>query len=323
MREITYAEALNETLREAMRRDPAVFVAGEDIGAFGGVFGVTKGLLEEFGPERVRDTPITEAAIVGSAIGAAVTGMRPVAEMMFMDFMGVCMDQIVNQAAKMRYMFGGKARLPIVLRACCGAGFNAAAQHSQCLEAWFTHTPGLKVVIPSTPYDVKGLLRASIADDNPVIFIEHKALYGKKGLVPEEDYTVPLGAADIKREGGNVTLVSWSRMVEVCLAAARSLDQEGVETEVVDLRSLAPLDKETLFASVEKTGKVVIVHEACLTGGFGGEVAALLADEAFDCLDAPIKRVAAPDVPVPFSPVLEGHYIPDEGQILQAVKEIL
>lgn len=323
MREISYAEALNETIREAMRRDPTVYLAGEDVGAFGGVFGVTKGLLEEFGPERVRDTPITEAAIIGSAIGAAATGMRPVVELMFIDFMAVCMDQIVNQAAKMRYMFGGKARLPIVIRACCGAGFNAAAQHSQCLEAWFTHTPGLKVVMPSTPYDAKGLLWTSIADDNPVVFIEHKGLYGKKGSVPEQDYAVPLGAAEVKREGGNVTLISWSRMVDVCLAAAKTLAQEGVEAEVIDLRSLVPLDKETIFASVEKTGKVVIVHEACLTGGFGGEIAALIADEAFDCLDAPIKRVAAPDVPVPFSPVLESCYIPNKEKILQAVRGIL
>lgn len=323
MREISYAEALNEVLREEMKRDPTLFVAGEDVGAFGGVFGVTKGLLEEFGEERVRDTPITEAAIVGCAIGAAATGMRPVIEMMFMDFMGVCVDQIVNQAAKMRYMFGGKARLPIVIRACCGAGVSAAAQHSQSLEAWFTHTPGLKVVMPSTPHDAKGLLRAAIADDNPVVFLEHKLLYGKKGPVPEGAYTIPLGSAEVRRQGQHVTLISWSRMVDVCLSAAQSLAQEGIEAEVIDLRTLTPLDKATLFSSVEKTGKVVIVHEACLTGGYGGEVAALIADESFDCLDAPIKRVAAPDIPVPFSPVLERHYIPNELQVLQAVREIL
>ncbi|MBI2877113.1 MAG: alpha-ketoacid dehydrogenase subunit beta [Candidatus Tectomicrobia bacterium] len=323
MREISYAEALNEVLREEMKRDPTIFVAGEDVGAFGGVFGVTRGLLEEFGEDRVRDTPITEAAIVGCAIGAAATGMRPVIEMMFMDFMGVCLDQIVNQAAKMRYMFGGKARLPIVLRACCGAGVSAAAQHSQSLEAWFTHTPGLKVVMPSTPADAKGLLRSAIADDNPVIFLEHKLLYGKKGPVPEGDYTIPLGVADVKRPGQHVTLISWSRMVDLCLSAAGSLAQEGIEAEVIDLRTLTPLDKSSLFASVEKTGKVVIVHEACLTGGYGGEVAALIADQAFDCLDAPIKRVAAPDIPVPFSPALERHYIPDAAQVLRAVREIL
>src|SRR3990172_771290 len=295
MREITFAQAINEALREEMKKDPTVFIAGEDVGLMGGVFGVTGGLLEDFGEERVRDTPITEAAIVGSAIGAAVTGMRPVIELMFIDFTAVAMDQIVNQAAKMRYMFGGKATLPLTIRTCAGAGFSASAQHSQSLEAWFAHTPGLKVVMPSTPQDAKGLLKAAIKDNNPVIFIEHKLLYGKKGEVPEGEYTIPLGKAQILREGKDLTLISWSRMVDICLSAADILSKEAIKAEVIDLRTLVPLDKEAIFSSVEKTGRVIIVHEACLTGGFGGEIAALIADEAFDSLDAPIKRVAAPD----------------------------
>ncbi|OGW16804.1 MAG: acetoin dehydrogenase [Nitrospinae bacterium RIFCSPLOWO2_12_FULL_45_22] len=323
MREITFAQAINEALREEMKKDPTVFIAGEDIGLMGGVFGVTGGLLEDFGEERVRDTPITEAAIVGSAIGAAVTGMRPVIELMFIDFTAVAMDQIVNQAAKMRYMFGGKATLPLTIRTCAGAGFSASAQHSQSLEAWFAHTPGLKVVMPSTPQDAKGLLKAAIKDNNPVIFIEHKLLYGKKGEVPEGEYTIPLGKAQILREGKDLTLISWSRMVDICLSAADILSKEAIKAEVIDLRTLVPLDKEAIFSSVEKTGRVIIVHEACLTGGFGGEIAALIADEAFDSLDAPIKRVAAPDVPIPFNPVLEKHYLPDEEKILRAARQIL
>ena len=323
MREITFAQAINEALREEMKKDPTVFIAGEDVGLMGGVFGVTGGLLEDFGEERVRDTPITEAAIVGSAIGAAVTGMRPVIELMFIDFTAVAMDQIVNQAAKMRYMFGGKATLPLTIRTCAGAGFSASAQHSQSLEAWFAHTPGLKVVMPSTPQDAKGLLKAAIKDNNPVIFIEHKLLYGKKGEVPEGEYTIPLGKAQILREGKDLTLISWSRMVDICLSAADILSKEAIKAEVIDLRTLVPLDKEAIFSSVEKTGRVIIVHEACLTGGFGGEIAALIADEAFDSLDAPIKRVAAPDVPIPFNPVLEKHYLPDEEKILRAARQIL
>lgn len=323
MREISFSQALNEALREEMKKDPAVFIAGEDVGLMGGVFGVTNGLLEEFGEERVRDTPISEAAIVGSAIGSAVTGMRPVIELMFIDFTAVAMDQIVNQAAKMRYMFGGKASLPITIRTCAGAGFSAAAQHSQSLEAWFVHTPGLKVVMPSTPQDAKGLLKAAIRDNNPVVFIEHKLLYGKTGQVPEGEYHIPLGKAQIVREGKDLTLISWSRMVDICLSAAETLAKEGVKGEVIDLRTLVPLDKEAIFRSVEKTGRVIIVHEACLTGGFGGEIAALIADEAFDCLDAPIKRVTAPDAPIPFNPTLEKHYIPDEEEVLKAVRQIL
>ncbi|WP_018086079.1 alpha-ketoacid dehydrogenase subunit beta [Desulfurispora thermophila] len=323
MLEMTYSQAINAALREEMRRDSRVFILGEDVGVFGGCFGVTAGLYEEFGPERVLDTPISETAIIGSAVGAAAAGLRPVPEIMFMDFMTVCMDEFFNQAAKMRYMFGGKARVPLTLRTVCGAGLGAAAQHSQSLEAWFVHMPGVKVVMPSTPADAKGLLAASIRDDNPVIFIEHKMLYGISGPVPEGEYTIPLGKADIKREGRDVTVVATSAMVHRALAAAETLAGEGIEVEVVDPRTLVPFDKETLLRSVEKTGRLVIVHEAVKTGGIGGEIAAIVAEEGFDFLDAPIKRVAAPFTPVPFSPPLEAAYIPDENKIIQAIREIV
>ncbi|MFZ5633329.1 MAG: alpha-ketoacid dehydrogenase subunit beta [Bacillota bacterium] len=323
MQEMTYAQAINAALREEMRRDSTVFILGEDVGIFGGCFGVTTGLYEEFGPERVLDTPISETAIIGSAVGAAAAGLRPVPEIMFMDFMTVCLDEFFNQAAKMRYMFGGKARVPLTLRTVCGAGLGAAAQHSQSLEAWFTHMPGIKVVMPSTPADAKGLLLSSIRDDNPVIFIEHKMLYGVSGPVPEGEYAIPLGRAEIKREGRHVTVVATSMMVHKALAAAETLAGEGIEVEVVDPRTLAPLDKETLLKSVEKTGRLVIVHEAVKTGGFGGEIAAVVAEEGFDLLDAPIKRVTAPFAPVPFSPPLEAAYIPGEGKIIEAIKEIV
>ncbi|MBI4595624.1 MAG: alpha-ketoacid dehydrogenase subunit beta [Candidatus Tectomicrobia bacterium] len=323
MKKIKYFQALNEALKEEMTRDPSVYVAGEDVGLMGGSFGVTRDLLKEFGEERVRDTPISEAAIIGSAVGAAVTGMRPVVEVMFIDFAAVCMDQIVNQAAKMRYMFGGKAKLPITIRMCGGAGFAASAQHSQSLEAWFTHIPGLKVIIPSDPYDAKGLLKTAIRDDNPVIFIEHKLLYGKRGEIPEEEYTIPFGKALIRREGTDLTLITWGKMVDTCLSASEKLANDGIMAEVIDLRTLAPLDKEAIFQSVKKTGKVVIVHEACLTSGFGGEIAALIADEVFDYLDAPVKRVAAPDAPIPFNPILEKKYLPDEDKVVKAVKQIM
>ncbi|MGQ9532484.1 MAG: alpha-ketoacid dehydrogenase subunit beta [Desulfotomaculales bacterium] len=323
MREITFAEALREALVMEMRRDPAVFVAGEDVAVYGGIFGVTQGLLQEFGPERVKDTPISETAIIGLAVGAAAAGLRPVVEIMFIDFMGVCMDEILNQAAKMRYMFGGKARIPMVVRTPSGAGLRAAAQHSQCLEAWFTHIPGLYVVIPSTPADAKGLLISAIRDDNPVIFIEPKQLYASTGPCPEGEYLVPLGRAEVRREGRHVTLVSWGSTVPTCLGAAERLAAEGIEAEVVDLRSLVPLDKETVLKSVAKTGRVVIVHEATRTSGFGAEVAAVVAEEGFDSLDAPVKRVTAPDTPVPFSPVLEDAYLPDEEKILAAVRNIM
>ncbi len=323
MKELTVSQALNEALIEEMERDETVFVIGEDVGTYGGIFGVTAGLLEKFGSRRVKDTPISESAIVGSAVGAAATGLRPVAELMMLDFATVCMDQIVNQAAKMRYMFGGKTKLPLVVRAEGGAGANAAAQHSQCLEAWFIHVPGRKVVMPSTPYDAKGLLKSSIRDDNPVIFIEHKVLYDVTGDVPEEEYVVPLGVADIKREGTDVTVVAYSMVLHTVMSAAEKLSEEGISVEVVDPRTLYPLDKKAILDSVSKTNKLVIVHEAPKTCGFGAEIAAIVADEAFDTLDAPIKRVTAPDTPVPFSPTLEHFYIPDEEDVIKAIKEIM
>jgi pyruvate dehydrogenase E1 component beta subunit len=313
--------AINEALRQEMRRDSNVYVIGEDVGVFGGCFGVTAGLIDEFGSKRVIDTPITESAIVGNALGAAATGLRPVAEIMFMDFVGVTMDQIYNQAAKMRYMFGGKAKIPMVIRTACGAGGSAAAQHSQSLEAWFMHVPGLKVVAPSTAYDAKGLLISAIRDDNPVIFVEHKFIYDVEGEVPEEIYTVPLGKADVKREGSDVTVVATMAMVHRALEAAEELSKEGISVEVIDPRTLQPLDNETIINSTKKTHKVVIVHEAVKFAGPGAEIAAMIAEEAFDYLDAPIKRVAAPFTPVPFSPVLEQEYIPSKKKIIAAVRE--
>lgn len=321
MRKLTMRAAINEALLQEMRRDPNVYVIGEDVGVFGGCFGVTAGLIDEFGPKRVIDTPITESAIVGNALGAAATGLRPVAEIMFMDFVGVTMDQIYNQAAKMRYMFGGKAKIPMVIRTACGAGGSAAAQHSQSLEAWFMHVPGLKVVAPSTAYDAKGLLISSIRDDNPVIFVEHKFIYDLEGEVPEDIYTVPLGKADVKRQGSDVTIIATMAMVHRALEAAEELSKEGISVEVVDPRTLQPLDGETIIESIKKTHKVVIVHEAVKFAGPGAEIAAMIAEEAFDYLDAPIKRVAAPFTPVPFSPVLEQEYIPSKEKIIAAVRE--
>ncbi|HOB43788.1 MAG TPA: alpha-ketoacid dehydrogenase subunit beta [Bacillota bacterium] len=321
MRKLTMRAAINEALRQEMRRDPNVYVIGEDVGVFGGCFGVTAGLIDEFGPKRVIDTPITESAIIGNALGAAATGLRPVAEIMFMDFVGVTMDQIYNQAAKMRYMFGGKAKIPMVIRTACGAGGSAAAQHSQSLEAWFMHVPGLKVVAPSTAYDAKGLLVSSIRDDNPVIFVEHKFIYDLEGEVPEDIYSIPLGKADVKRQGSDVTVIATMAMVHKALEVAEELSKEGISVEVIDPRTLQPLDGETIIESVKKTHKVVIVHEAVKFAGPGAEIAAMIAEEAFDYLDAPIKRVAAPFTPVPFSPVLEQAYIPSKEKIIAAVKE--
>jgi len=324
MREITYAEAIREALRQEMQRDERVFLLGEDLGVYGGAFGVTYGLLVEFGEERVRDTPISEAAIVGAAIGAALTGMRPVAEIMFMDFITIAMEELVNQGAKLRFMFGGKAKVPLVLRTPAGAGTGAAAQHSQSLEAWPVHVPGLKVVMPSTPYDAKGLLLASIRDDNPVIFVEHKLLYKTKGPVPEEDYTIPLGVADIKREGKDLTVIATSLMVLRALQAAEELAQEGIEVEVVDPRTLKPFDAETVNRSVMKTGRALIVHEACLTGGVGAEIAARIAEgPAFDYLDAPIKRLAGLDIPIPYNRNLEYHTVPQVENIVEAARELV
>ncbi|NDV19462.1 alpha-ketoacid dehydrogenase subunit beta [Pseudodesulfovibrio sp. JC047] len=322
MSEKTYLQALNDALRQEMERDENVFILGEDVGQFGGCFGVTQGLFETFGEERVKDTPITESAIVGAAGGAAVAGLRPVAELMFVDFIGVAMDQLFNQAAKMRFMFGGKATVPMTLRMPQGAGIGAAAQHSQSLESWFMHIPGLKVVIPSTPYDAKGLLISAIRDDNPVIFLEHKLLYGISGEVPDESYTIDIGKADIKREGTDVTIVATSLMVHSALDAADKLQAEGISAEVVDPRCLQPLDSETIVNSVKKTHALVIAHEAVQFAGPGAEIAAMVAEEALDYLDAPIKRVGAPFCPVPFSPPLEQFYIPDSGNIVEAVKRI-
>jgi pyruvate/2-oxoglutarate/acetoin dehydrogenase E1 component len=321
MKETRYIRAITEALNEEMARDENVFIIGEDVGGPGGAFSATKDLLEKYGERRVKDTPISESAIVGLAIGAAAQGLRPVAEIMFMDFLTVCMDQIVNQMAKMRYMFGGVYKLPVVIRAPCGGGLNAGPQHSQCLESWFAHIPGLKVVMPATPYDVKGLLKTSIRDDNPVLFIENKALYAMKGEIPEEEYLIPIGKADVKREGKDVTVVAISRMVHQALEAAKTLSDEGIEVEVIDLRTISPLDKETIFKSVEKTSKLVIAHEAVKSFGIGAEIAAIVCEEMIDCLDAPVVRVGAPFVPVPFN--LENFYLPNSEDVVKAVKKVM
>jgi pyruvate dehydrogenase E1 component beta subunit len=322
-REITYLEAVREALRQEMRRDERVFIIGEDVGVYGGAFGVTLGMVEEFGEERVIDTPISEYGIAGAITGAALVGMRPVGEIMFMDFTTLAMEQLVNQAAKMRFMFGGAISVPFVLRTPAGSGTGAAAQHSQSLENWFVHVPGLKIVMPATPYDVKGLLLASIRDDNPVIFVEHKLLYKSKGPVPEDPYTIPLGSAEVKREGRDLTIVATSIMVRRSLAAAEQLAQEGIEAEVVDPRTLKPLDEETLVRSVSKTGRVLIVHEACRTGGYGGELAAVIAgSEAFDYLDAPIVRLAGRDIPIPYNRTLEYHTVPQVKDIIDAARQL-
>lgn len=324
LQEMTYAEAVRLALREEMLRDPRVFLMGEDIGIYGGAFGVTRGLLEEFGDERVRDTPISEAAIAGCAIGAALTGVRPVAEFQFSDFMGIAMDQIVNQGAKLRFMFGGKAEVPVVFRAPLGSGTGAAAQHSQSLEAWFAHVPGLKVVLPSTPADAKGLLIAAIRDLNPVIFLEHKVLYKSKGMVPVGEWSLPLGQADVKRMGKDLTIIALSIMVPRALAVADRLAQEGIEAEVIDPQTIRPLDEATLVASARKTGRVLIVHEAVQSGGFGGEIAArLAASEAFYYLDAPIMRLGGAEIPIPYNPVLEKRATPQEDDIYQAAHRLL
>jgi pyruvate/2-oxoglutarate/acetoin dehydrogenase E1 component len=324
VREITYAEAIREAMSEEMRKSDDVFLMGEDIGVYGGAFGVSVGMIDEFGEDRIRDTPISEAVIVGAATGAAVTGMRPIAEIQFSDFLTIGMDQLVNQAAKIRYMFGGTAKVPMVVRAPAGSGTGAAAQHSSSMEAWYTHVPGLKVVIPSTPYDAKGLLKAAIADDNPVVFLEQKLLYRVKGPVPEQEYTIPLSSSDVKREGRDLTIVTWGRMVNRCLEVAEELAKEGIEIEIVDPRTLMPLDDAPIIASARKTGRVLVVHEAVQTGGFGGEIVARIADsEAFYYLDAPVKRLGGVDVPVPYNPVLEANVVPTPETITAAVRDLL
>lgn len=316
---MTYGAAIRQVLQEEMRRDPRVFLMGEDIGIYGGAFGLTKGLLEEFGEERIRDTPISEQAIAGCAIGAALSGMRPVAEFQFSDFMTLAMDQIVNQGAKLRFMFGGKAEVPVVFRAPLGSGLGFAAQHSQSLEAWFAHVPGLKVVLPSTPADANGLLRTAIRDPNIVIFLEHKALYNRQDMVPTGDWQVPLGKADVKRKGKHLTIIALSIMVHRALAVAERLAEGGIEAEVIDPRTLRPLDEETLVDSVCKTGRVLIVQEAVLTGGFGGEIAArLAASKAFYYLDAPIMRLGGAEIPIPYQVQLEKRATPQEEDIYRA-----
>jgi len=321
---ITYCEALREAMCEEMRKDENAYLMGEDIGDYCGCFGVSKGMLEEFGPERVRETPISETAFVGAAIGSAMLGKRPIVEIMFSDFVGVCWDQIINQAAKIHYMFAGKNKVPMVLRTPQGGGTGAAAQHSQTLEAMYAHVPGLKVVVPSNAYDAKGLLKTAIRDNNPVIFLETKLLYKTKCEVPAEEYTIPFGVAATKREGTDVTVITWGRTVQMCLDVAEKLAKEGKSCEVIDIRTLVPLDINAVINSVKKTHKLVIVHEAVKTGGFGAEIASQICDsEAFFHLDAPIKRVGAKDCPIPFSPILEHDCLPNVERIEEAIREII
>lgn len=324
MKEITYSQAINDAISEEMRRDETVFMMGEDIGVYCGAFGVSRGMIGEFGPERIMDTPIAEQAFVGAAVGAAMTGLRPVVELMFSDFICVCFDELVNEAAKMRFMFGGRVKVPMVMRTASGAGTGAAAQHSQSLETLLAHFPGLKVVVPSTPYDAKGLLKTAIRDDNPVMFLEQKKLYKTKGLVPEEEYTIEFGVADIKREGKDCTIVTYGRMVQVCLEAADELKKDGIEVEIVDIRTLLPLDTKTIINSVIKTKHVLIVHEAVQFAGFGGEIAGQIADsEAFYHLEAPIRRLGAKSTPIPFNPILEKETFPTVQKIVAQVKDLV
>jgi pyruvate dehydrogenase E1 component beta subunit len=323
MREITYLEAVREAMTQEMERDSRVFMIGEDIGEYGGAFQVSYGMLEKFGPERILDTPITELGLTGAATGAALIGMRPIAEIMFMDFTTLASEQLVNQAAKLRFMFGGQSTVPLVLRTPAGSGTGAAEHHSQSFENWFVHVPGLKVVMPSTPYDVKGLLISSIRDDNPVVFIEHKLLYKSKGNVPEELYEIPLGKADVKREGKDLTIVAYSIMAQRSLQAAEELAKEGIDIEVVDPRTLRPLDEDTIVKSVKKTGRVLITHEAVKTGGFGGELAGVIAEsEAFGYLEAPIQRLAGREVPIPYNRNLEYNAVPQVENIVERAREL-
>lgn len=322
-RQISYREALAEAIKEEMARDDRVFLIGEDVGILGGAFGATKGIYDVFGEERVLDTPISETAIIGYALGAAMAGMRPVAEIMRNDWMTICMDEIVNQTAKMRYLSGGHPDVSLVIRASAEGGIGLGAQHSQSFEAWFVHVPGLKVVMPSTPYDVKGLMKSAIRDPNPVIFLEPGVLYGVSGPVPEEEYLIPLGEAEVKREGKDVTIVAWGTLLPKTLNAAQTLADDGIDAEVVDPRTLRPLDIDTIIASVEKTGKLIIAHEAMKTCGVGAEIAALVQERAFDHLDAPIQRVATPDVIIPVNRALERLVLPQEDTVVKAVKSVI
>jgi len=323
MRECTYADALQEALRGEMLRDSHVILLGEEIGVFEGVYKVTRGLLKEFGPERVRDTPISEAAIAGAAVGAALAGFKPVAEIMYMDFLTICLDQIATNAAKMRFMSGGKLKVPFVLRTQYSLGRMHGAQHSQFYPSIFFQVPGLKVVLPSTPHDAKGLLKASIRENNPVIFIESGALYRTKGPVPEEEYLLPLGQCDIKRNGDDLTIVAVSRVVSEALAAAAKLEEQGITTEVIDPRTIQPLDSNTIVESVKKTGRLIIASDDVKSGGIGSEIAAIVVEEAFDSLDSPILRVASADMPIPFSPPLEQAYMPNAQKIIEAAKKLI
>ena len=322
-REMFYNEALGEALRLEMERDERVIVLGEDIAEHGGAFQVTAGLLDKFGPTRIRQTPISELGIVGAAVGAALTGLRPVVELMYVDFSGLAMDQLVNQAAQNRFMFGGQARVPMVMRTQGGSGRGNAAQHSKSLEAWFAHVAGLKVVMPSTPADAKGLLTSAIRDDDPVIFLEHKLLYRTKGHVPTGEYLVPLGKADVKRAGTDLTIVTWSREVLFSLEAAEQLAADGIEAEVIDLRSLVPLDRDAVLASVRKTHRLLVVHEAIKRGGYGGEIAAIVAEEAFDDLDAPPRRLAGLETPIPYAQHLEKTVVPQVEDIVRVARELV
>ncbi len=321
-REISCSTALREAMREEMERDDTIFIIGEDLVAHGGIFGQFEGLPERF-PGRVIDSPISETCIVGSGVGAALTGMRPIVDMHFADFVTTGMDEIANQMAKIRYMFGGQAKIPMVLWAPDGGGLSAAAQHSQSLESWFVHIPGLKVVAPSEPSDVKGLIKAAIRDDDPVIFFQHKRLFAQTGHVPEDEYIIPIGSAAVKRPGKDITILTYSRMTYLCLEAAEQLAKEEIDVEIVDLRTLKPLDFALIAESVKKTYNVLIVHEACLTGGFGGEIAARIGEELFDYLDAPVMRIGAKDVPIPFSPVMEDFVLPKVSDVVEGVKKVL
>jgi pyruvate dehydrogenase E1 component beta subunit len=323
MAEMMYREALNLALREEMRRDPSVFIMGQGIAERGGSYKVTDQIYKEFGLERVIDMPISEASFTGAAVGAAAVGMRPIVEILFIDFSMLVLDQIINQAAKYNFMSGGKGRVPMVLRTQGGAGNALAAQHSQSLEAVYYHVPGLKVVMPAVPYDAKGLLKASIRDDDPVIFIEHKLLYMTKGEVSKEEYLIPLGKADVKKTGEDVTLITYSYMTLKCLEAAEMLEKEGISVEVLDLRSLLPLDREAIFESVRKTGKVIVVHEACKRGGVGGDIAAMIMEEAYDDLDGPVQRIAGRNTPIPYNMDLERVCIPTVEEIVEGVLKIV
>lgn len=323
MSKISTSAAIRDALHLEMEKDPTVYVLGEDVGFKGGDWGEDKGLFDKFGGKRACDTGISETAIVGHAVGSAAVGLRPIVELMHMDFQGVAMDEIMNQAAKMRYMFGGKATLPMVIKTSAGGGMSAAAQHSQMLEAMLAHIPGLKIVAPSTPADAKGLITAAIRDNNPVVYIQHKKLMAEKGEVPEGEYVLPIGKANTVREGKDVTIVSWSRMVHFSLEAATKLAAEGIDAEVIDLRTIIPLDTEAIINSVKKTGHLVIVHEAVKTCGFGAEIAARMSEEAFEYVKAPIARVTAPDCPSPFNPKLEQAYLPNADKIVAAVKKSL